>query len=197
MSLKWLHAWVYGLCSLCQVCRGSCSSIRFSRLLSNLVVRVAVSAKKKKRLHLFFGRINWLLVAWLLKDSSLKKCVLVMVTHFPLKCVMVVELIMRFVLMEKIIVEVVVVIYTLCLAVPRFISYDHVVFKRKFAIVFVFYHFTKEIKPTPTSSRQATSALRWVFHRKTNYLTQRFATNRTQLTKTTVKTRIQEPMFLS
>ena len=99
--------------------------------------------------------------------------------------------------MEKIIVEVVVVIYTLCLAVPRFISYDHVVFKRKFAIVFVFYHFTKEMKPTPTSSRQTTSALRWVFHRKRNYLTQRFATNRTQLTKTTVKTRIQEPMFLT
>ena len=64
------------------------------------------------------------------------------------------------VLMEKIIVGVVVVIYTLCLAVAKFIKYDHVVSKRKFAIFFVFYHFTKEIKPTPTNSRQATSAPR-------------------------------------
>ena len=197
MSLKWLHAWVYGLCSLCQVCRGSCSSIRFSRLLSNLVVRVAVSAKKKKRLHLFFGRINWLLVAWLLKDSSLKKCVLVMVTHFPLKCVMVVGVDYAFRFNGKNNRR------SCCRNLyplsgrSKIHPYDHAVFKRKFAIVFVFYHFTKEMKPTPTSSRQTTSALRWVFHRKRNYLTQRFATNRTQLTKTTVKTRIQEPMFLS
>ena len=84
VSLNWLHAWVCSICSLRQVCRGSCISVRFPRLLSNLVVRVVVSAKKKTRLDLFFRRINWLFVSWLLKDSSLKEFVLVVTTYFPL-----------------------------------------------------------------------------------------------------------------
>ena len=75
-----------------------------------------------------------------------------MFTRFPLKCVTVVgvDYVLRF-------------NWKIIVVIARFIYYDHVVFKRKFAIVFVFYHFTKEIKLTPTSSRQATSALRWVF----------------------------------
>ena len=32
------------------ICRGSCISVRFLRLLSNLVVRVVISAEKKTRL---------------------------------------------------------------------------------------------------------------------------------------------------
>ena len=92
MSFNLLHAWVYGLCSLCQVCRGSCISIRFSRPPSNLVIRAVLFLRRKRHVWTrFFGRINWLFVAWLLNDLSLKKCVLVMVTHFPLKCVMVVS----------------------------------------------------------------------------------------------------------
>ena len=75
-----------------------------------------------------------------------------MFTRFPLKCVTVVGV--NYVLRFN---------WKIIVVIARFIYYDHVVFKRKFAIVFVFYHFTKEIKPTPTSSRQATSALRWVF----------------------------------
>lgn len=91
MSLNWLNAWVFGICSLCQICRGSCISIRFPRLSSNLAFRVVISAKKRTHLDIFFRRINWLFVARLLKDSSLTKCVLVVITHFPLTCVTVVE----------------------------------------------------------------------------------------------------------
>ena len=44
--------------SLRQVCRGSSISIRFPCPPSNLVFHVVVSAKKKRRLDLFFRRIN-------------------------------------------------------------------------------------------------------------------------------------------
>ena len=105
-----MHAWFYGICSLCQVCRGSCVRIRSPRLL---VVHVVVSAKKKTHLDLFFGRTNWLIVAWLSKDSSLKKCVLVVVTYFLLTCVTVVGVDYASRLNKKCVEELVVIPYTL------------------------------------------------------------------------------------
>ena len=62
---------------------------------------------------------------------------------------------------------------------------------RKFSILFVFCQFTKMIKPTPTYLRQATSTLRRLYQSisrtkrpmKTSYLTERFETNQSQLTK--------------